>query len=168
MQSIKDVLTSLVDDGMVESEKIGTSVYFWSLPSKALKKKNEQVRLIEDELKAEREKNTRYTTSVERLRAEAESSASQDLEAKRDELENEIERMVVERKRLQRELDAHKENDPEAYAKMRDSTNIAKKAANRWIENVFLVKSWLKNKFRVEESIIEQQFGIPSDLDYFN
>ena len=30
--SVKDVVTSLVDDGMVDTEKIGTSVYFWAFP----------------------------------------------------------------------------------------------------------------------------------------
>lgn len=34
-QSVKDVVQSLVDDDMVSKEKIGTSVYFWSLPSAA-------------------------------------------------------------------------------------------------------------------------------------
>lgn len=33
--SVKDVLQSLVDDAMVEQDKIGTSNYFWSFPSKA-------------------------------------------------------------------------------------------------------------------------------------
>ena len=33
--SVKDVVTSLVDDNMVDSEKIGTSIYFWAFPSKA-------------------------------------------------------------------------------------------------------------------------------------
>ena len=33
--SVKEVLQSLVDDSMVDTEKIGTSVYFWALPSKA-------------------------------------------------------------------------------------------------------------------------------------
>ena len=33
--SVKDVLTSLVDDGLVDTDKIGTSVYFWAFPSKA-------------------------------------------------------------------------------------------------------------------------------------
>lgn len=31
-QSVKDVLQALVDDGLVRSEKIGTSVYFWRFP----------------------------------------------------------------------------------------------------------------------------------------
>ncbi|XP_068961679.1 meiotic nuclear division protein 1 homolog [Petaurus breviceps papuanus] len=34
--SVKEVLQSLVDDGMVDSERIGTSNYFWAFPSKAL------------------------------------------------------------------------------------------------------------------------------------
>jgi len=33
--SVKDVLQSLVDDDMVDSERIGTSTYFWAFPSKA-------------------------------------------------------------------------------------------------------------------------------------
>lgn len=34
-QTVKEVLQSLVNDGLVDSEKIGTSIYFWSFPSKA-------------------------------------------------------------------------------------------------------------------------------------
>ena len=30
--SVKDVVTSLVDDCLVDSEKIGTSIYFWAFP----------------------------------------------------------------------------------------------------------------------------------------
>lgn len=33
--SVKDILQGLVDDGMVDTDKIGTSVYFWAFPSKA-------------------------------------------------------------------------------------------------------------------------------------
>lgn len=35
-QSVKEVLQSLVDDRLVQGEKIGTSNYFWSFPSTAL------------------------------------------------------------------------------------------------------------------------------------
>ncbi len=35
-QTIKEVVQSLVDDSMVELEKIGSSNYYWSFPSKAL------------------------------------------------------------------------------------------------------------------------------------
>lgn len=32
VQAVKDVLQGLVDDGLVRSEKIGTSIYFWRFP----------------------------------------------------------------------------------------------------------------------------------------
>ncbi|RCN27795.1 hypothetical protein ANCCAN_26467, partial [Ancylostoma caninum] len=34
-QSVKEVTQSLVDDGLVECEKIGTFVCYWAFPSKA-------------------------------------------------------------------------------------------------------------------------------------
>ena len=34
--SVKDVLQSLVDDSMVDCERVGTSNYYWAFPSKAL------------------------------------------------------------------------------------------------------------------------------------
>lgn len=34
--SVKEVVQSLVDDGMIDTERIGTSNYFWAFPSKAL------------------------------------------------------------------------------------------------------------------------------------
>jgi len=33
--SVKEILQGLVDDAMVDTDKIGTSVYFWAFPSKA-------------------------------------------------------------------------------------------------------------------------------------
>lgn len=44
--TVKDVLQSLVDDNMVDCEKVGTSNYFWAFPSKALharKRKQEEL-----------------------------------------------------------------------------------------------------------------------------
>lgn len=43
---------------------------------------------------------------------------------------------------------------------------VAKEAGNRWTENIFSVKSWCKNKFFIEDNIINKQFEIPDDLDY--
>lgn len=31
-QAVKDVLQALIDDDMVHSDKIGSSIYFWSFP----------------------------------------------------------------------------------------------------------------------------------------
>ena len=49
-QSVKDVVQSLVDDGMVDTEKIGTSVYFWAFPSKAKHTKKRKLEEAEEKL----------------------------------------------------------------------------------------------------------------------
>lgn len=45
--TVKDVVQSLVDDGMVDTDKIGTSVYFWAFPSKAANAKKQKLTLLE-------------------------------------------------------------------------------------------------------------------------
>jgi hypothetical protein len=45
LQSVKDVNQSLIDDNLVETDKIGIGTFFWALPSKGFQvRKN----LIED------------------------------------------------------------------------------------------------------------------------
>lgn len=34
--SVKDVLQNLVDDGLVDTDKIGNSIYFWAFPKLVL------------------------------------------------------------------------------------------------------------------------------------
>ena len=49
VQSVKDVTQSLVDDNLVDSEKIGTSVYFWAFPSKAAAVRKRKLRESDDQ-----------------------------------------------------------------------------------------------------------------------
>ena len=162
INTIKDILTSLVDDGLVDSEKIGTSIYYWSLPSKALAKRKETINHIAKELEQDKNNN-------ELLKQKLDGCKSlDDNEEKRSELNAEYHDLCNQRERILKELENYKENDPELYNQMRASIIQSKKACNRWIENIFSLKSWIKNKFRIDESVIDKQFEIPSDLDYIN
>jgi len=160
VQTIKDILTSLVDDGLVESEKIGTSVYFWALPSRALQKRQDTIRKLENDLENEKNKNKVLKEKQEK------QSGIEVNEDKNKELQVEYDKLIKQRAALLKELDSYKENDPEACQKMENNIKVAKEACNRWIENIYSLKSWLKNKFRVSEDVIDKQFEIPSDLDY--
>ncbi|ELW64780.1 Meiotic nuclear division protein 1 like protein [Tupaia chinensis] len=48
--SVKEVLQSLVDDGMVDCERIGTSNYYWAFPSKALHARKRKLELLESQV----------------------------------------------------------------------------------------------------------------------
>jgi len=162
INTIKDILTSLVDDGQVDSEKIGTSVYYWSFPSKAIKNRKETLANIEKETGSETTKNALMKEKLERFKA------TDDDDEKRQQLQEECMDLEAQKSKLLKELELYKENDPELFNGLKLSTEASKKACNRWIENIFSLKSWLKNKFRIDESVIDKQFEIPSDLDYIS
>jgi Fe2+ or Zn2+ uptake regulation protein len=161
LQTVKDVLASLVDDGLVDSEKIGTSIYYWSLPSKALQRRREKLDELEKECELEKVKCKKMS---EELKCKL---LSDEEEAKRLELFEEYNRLVEVNQSLIKQLDAHKQNDPHAYEELCLSVAISKSACNRWIDNIFAVRDWLKKKFRIDEGIINKQFDIPAELDYF-
>lgn len=73
LQSIKEVLQSLVDDDLVHQERIGISNYFWSFPSEAAVK----MRRDSERLRAQLERARAERASLE-ARASAAREAKQD------------------------------------------------------------------------------------------
>ncbi|KOB77726.1 Uncharacterized protein OBRU01_03227 [Operophtera brumata] len=96
---------------MVDSEKIGTSIYFWSFPSKA---KNVKKRKLND-------------------------------------LQSEMEDLAKKLKKTEDSIVTESDLKP---------------AINRWTENIYTLKSYIKNTFQMENDVVDQSFGIPAELDY--
>ncbi|OWF40978.1 Meiotic nuclear division protein 1-like [Mizuhopecten yessoensis] len=158
--SVKDILTSLVDDAMVDTDKIGTSVYFWAFPSKASQNRKRKINDVTNQLEEFESKKKALTESV--LRAKVGKEDNDD----RSELLAELVVKKDEKSRLMSELDLYRECDPDVLQEVQNQTVVAKEAANRWTDNVFSIKSWIKRKFSFEESVIDKQFDIPEDFDY--
>uniref|UniRef100_A0A0A9XLK5 Meiotic nuclear division protein 1 homolog n=1 Tax=Lygus hesperus TaxID=30085 RepID=A0A0A9XLK5_LYGHE len=160
VQSVKEIVQNLVDDNLVRSEKIGTSVYFWSFPSDAKHAKKLKLAELGKNIGATKSKLEKSLKSISQLEAGREDNEE------REKLLEQNDKLSKERDRLQIEIKKYCGHDPEVYRKKENEIEIAKEAANRWTDNIFSVKSWCKNKFNVEDSILDKQFGIPSELDY--
>lgn len=48
--SVKEVLQSLVDDSMVDCERVGTSNYYWAFPSKALNARKHKLEDLQNQV----------------------------------------------------------------------------------------------------------------------
>lgn len=159
-QSVKDVLTELANDGLIESEKVGTSLYFWCFPSQSSNTRKRRL----DELTT----TTSDTTSaIKRLK----TSITQEQRGKEDTPDRQalVERLQTMRQRrqeLHQQLAQYKDCDPAAIEEKRQMIGTARDAANRWTDNVMCLRSWMKNRFCCEESVINKQFGIADDFDY--
>ncbi|XP_031354721.1 meiotic nuclear division protein 1 homolog isoform X2 [Photinus pyralis] len=160
VNSVKDVLQSLVDDGAVDTDKIGTSIYFWAFPSKALNSKKRKANELEDQL-AEANKKLKLTVdSITELKSGCDNSRE------RNGYLDEIMELEIQKKVLDKDMEKYADCNPITLRRMQEQTTKLKEAANRWTDNVFNVKSWCKRKFNMEDQELDKQFGIPADFDY--
>ncbi|XP_055859014.1 meiotic nuclear division protein 1 homolog [Episyrphus balteatus] len=159
-QSVKGVVTELADDGIIDSEKIGTSVYYWAFPKKSIN--DLRSRLRETEF-ANVEAGQKVKELEESLKKASEALENIDEVTK---IQNEVTLLKVEKTELEKELNSLGENDPELLAAKEDEIKKLFEAANRWTDNIFYIKSWCKTKFGKEDKELDKGFGIPEDLDY--
>ncbi|XP_025944062.1 meiotic nuclear division protein 1 homolog isoform X2 [Apteryx rowi] len=145
--SVKEILQSLVDDGMVDTDRIGTSNYFWAFPSKALHARKRKLEELESQLTESTQKKEALQKSIEKSKIGREDTAE------RAALIEELAALRQKKEQLKAEIDKYRECDPDVVEEM---------------HNIFSIKSWAKRKFGFEESRIDKSFGIPEDFDYID
>ncbi|XP_042461334.1 meiotic nuclear division protein 1 homolog isoform X2 [Zingiber officinale] len=162
-QSVKDVLQSLVDDDLVMKDKIGTSVYFWSLPSSAGNQLINTRTKLESELGKCRKRLSELTGQRDNLKKGREESDE------REAALEELKAVELQHKKLKEELACYADNDPAALQKMKDATEVAHTAANRWTDNIFTLQQWCSTNFPQAKEQLEHMYkevGITDDFEY--
>lgn len=162
VQSVKDVLMSLVHDNLVDSDKIGTSVFFWAFPSK---ERNAKKKTLDDLKSRLAEENAKLKTAREKIIS---AKVGREDTEKRMKLLQNRQNLLADEEKLTLELQKYKESDPETLERKKQEIKVAKEAANQWTDNIFTIKTWCKDRCNVEESQIEKSFNIPADLDYLS
>ncbi|NWX96624.1 MND1 protein, partial [Nothoprocta ornata] len=160
--SVKEILQSLVDDGMVDTDRIGTSNYFWAFPSKALHARKRKLEELQAQFAEGTQKKEALQKNIEKCKIGREDTPE------RAALIEELAALRQKKEQLKAEIDKYRECDPDVVEEMRQTNKVAKEAANRWTDNIFAIKSWAKRKFGFEESRIDKSFGIPEDFDYID
>lgn len=159
-QSVKEVLTSLCDDGMVDTEKVGTSVYFWAFPSKALNLRKRKLEEVEEKVETLKGKKENIEKQLKEAKVGKETTDD------RTALIQQLRERTIERGEITTELLGLRECDPQHLKEMQKENQMALEASNRWTDNVFALRPWCKKKFSIEESQFNKQFEIPDDFDY--
>ncbi|KZC10059.1 PREDICTED: meiotic nuclear division protein 1 homolog [Dufourea novaeangliae] len=160
VQSVKDVLQALVDDGLVRSEKIGTSVYFWTFPG-------ENITAIEQRISEASKKIVEADFKLQKLKeiCTKEKIGKEDTEERQSVL-HEVEELKAKEDQLKKQIAKFIDADPEEIAKLEEKAQVYKDVTNVWTDNIFAIQSWCKNKFDISEANLNKQFNIPDNLDY--
>mmetsp|Transcript_16862 Transcript_16862/g.26319 ORF Transcript_16862/g.26319 Transcript_16862/m.26319 type:complete len:212 (-) Transcript_16862:118-753(-) len=159
--TIPDINQSLIDDALVDKEKIGGSNFFWSFPGK----KDRQMQLQHEQT----------LKNIESLKLKVNDANARLADAKRGREDEDGERpkklaklaeLHATRAKLEAELAVLNENDPQALADLEKELEMCKEAANRWTDNIFACKSYLTKKRGMSNKEALKILGISSDFDY--
>ncbi|XP_022882527.1 meiotic nuclear division protein 1 homolog isoform X1 [Olea europaea var. sylvestris] len=162
-QSVKDVVQSLVDDDLVFKDKIGTSVYFWSLPSCAGNQLRNIHRKLDSDLGGSKK---RYEELVEQCNTLKKGREESD---EREEALDELKAIEAKYNELKDEIGHYAENDPAIFEAMKKAIEVAHASANRWTDNIFTLRQWCSNNFPQAKEQLEHLYsevGITDDFDY--
>ncbi|KAF9012313.1 meiotic nuclear division protein 1 [Cyathus striatus] len=160
-QSVKEVLQSLVNDGLVQSDKIGSSNFFWSFPSQRgslVQYKLTEMRDTQRGLELQLQELNEMTSSerVARPESDKRSLSLAELSDLRKKLSN-----------LQEELDEYSDSDPEKVKEIQRAVFLAKEAAIRWTGeyNYSLLLTYFSRQTGTEQAEIRKYLGVEDDYE---
>ncbi|KAJ7680322.1 meiotic nuclear division protein 1 [Mycena polygramma] len=158
-QSVKEVLQSLVDDGLVQADKIGSSNFFWSFPS-------QRGAIMQNRLKQLTDAREGYQTQQLELRVqiEAEKAARVDNESRTERLATlaQLKRTHV---GLLDELGAYGACDPAKVEETRRAVTLAKEAAIRWTDNYSMLLSHFTRQHGVDTGDLRKHLGVEDEYE---
>ncbi|CAM9387341.1 unnamed protein product [Phaeothamnion confervicola] len=157
--TVKEVNDELVNDGLVEQDKIGSSNFYWSFPSKAIVTLRNQVESLR--FKVDRAKEQLAATEQRIAGLEAERVDGEERRAKLRRLDDARATKVS----LDAEADALKDNDPAELERVFAMTAAAKEGVNRWTANTWAVRDFLVKKRGIDGKTADRYLQIGPDFD---
>ncbi|KAJ8597500.1 meiotic nuclear division protein 1 [Rhizopogon salebrosus TDB-379] len=158
-QSVKEVLQSLVDDGLVQGDKIGASNFFWSFPS-------QRGTIIQNRLDNAEEARTSHEAQLAELNATVEhEKALRPLNESRaaalEQLSSTKKQLAV----LQEEIDAYGACDPVKVEEKKRAATLAHEAAVRWTDNYSILLSHFTRQTGMDVQDIRRYLEIGEDYE---
>jgi hypothetical protein len=139
LQTVKDVNQMLVDDSLVNSDKIGAANIFWSFPSKMFKDQQLQQFKLQKQIEHIQKSCQTLNDTIDTARAKRCSSDRASNMKSYVELQLQI-------KHLDEQLKIHKNNDPVEIEKVQSQAKMCKESADRWVDNLLGIKKYLTKK----------------------
>lgn len=159
-QTIKDVLASLVDDSLVEMDKIGATNWYWSFPSQQISKR---IGLIST-LEARQQELTKKIKALMDKKTELEKDRKP-TPARAKALE-ELEKHQQRFNELSTKFEMCKASDPARTLKLQQAVKVAQESANRWTDNTWTLADYMKKKYGVSRQDVQKQLQMSNDFDY--
>ncbi|KAE9411510.1 meiotic nuclear division protein 1 [Gymnopus androsaceus JB14] len=158
-QSVKEVLQSLVDDGLVQADKIGASNFFWSFPS-------HRGAVIQGRVDSAKETKASHQAQLLEIQQSIEKEMSTRVESeRRSEALARLQCLKKELIKLDEELSAYGACDPEKLEETKRAITLGKEAAVRWTENYSVLLSHFMRQSAVSVEEIRKHLEIDEEYE---
>ncbi|XP_075265612.1 uncharacterized protein LOC142358024 [Convolutriloba macropyga] len=161
-QSVKDVVQELVDMDVLHQEKIGTSNFFWAFPSEASVKLEKEHRAAKSQLDSSEKALELLSNELDKVRAERANNG--DISKRMEEFSQ----LKAQEQDLQRQLHSLQSSDHVLFQELGDAIPTARDSANRWLDNIDMLRDWTKKKFSGMEDQVDNFFhenGFTDDME---
>ncbi|ORY87626.1 meiotic nuclear division protein 1 [Protomyces lactucae-debilis] len=158
---IEGVVTMLLDDRLIQKEKVGTLNVVWSFPADATRALRQRKQGLLDKCAAERTKQASLQERLEQSRLQCQESGED-----RQRLQEVVDEMALRVSSKQEKLQALKSATPvDVHDKVRVAKQ-AKTATNRWIDNFYTLEGYFKSCFSGTTEDFYQSMNIASPPEY--
>lgn len=150
---IKDVLKSLIGDDLVESDKIGISIIYWSLKKKTFSLKKNKIQGNKEEISRYERENEQLKEMIKEVKKQKQETE----EYKR--LRVELESLQEEIQIIDQELEQYSLNDPEKYKEYENDNIIYMSAFEVLCDNILICNKILQEKgLKMTDVMKEEDF----------
>lgn len=160
LQTVKDVLQSLLDDNLVDTDKIGAGNFYWAFLSKAQTNRERRLTALDQEIS-----DLKNERKLLQSKLEEETKSRQQTETRENSL-SEYATLQTELAAVNGELEELRKTQPEYIQECMDQAERSKTEGNRYTDEIFAMMSFMKKTMMVREEDIKRQFGLPEELDY--
>ncbi|CAE6441303.1 unnamed protein product [Rhizoctonia solani] len=158
-QSVKEVLQSLVDDNLVQMDKIGSSNFFWSFPSARGATLTSNLTSAKEELASLESKITSLTSEIEN-----EAAQREDTEDRRASLAQLAQNRAT-LSELESEMAQYGLADPVVLERKRRAVVLAREAACRWTDNYSVLFSHITKTLGCDAGELRVFLGVGDDYE---
>lgn len=167
VQAVKDVNQSLVDDNLVETDKIGIGTFFWALPSMGLQTRENLLKNIDNQMEAQKKKNEELRERLGQEQEQRTAGGVEGTDQDRSQLLQRYRELKSKNESLKKDMSQYKRCDPDRFETQKTEIKKSFDACNRWVDNLFEVNSWIRKKNpALSQPDLEKQFEVLEDLDY--
>ena len=137
---VKDLLAGITADNLLETEKIGSSAFYWSLPNRVYDAKKKQ--LEREQTNIENAKN-----EIENLKQKIEENKA--IRVENDERKKNLEELAElenQKKEYLKILKDFESKDPEKYEKYINATKNMGQLNELCLDNIYTIEQWMRTK----------------------